>query len=459
MAEGGKEPVFSMGEDTPLPFLTEKPRVMYDYFKQRFAQVTNPPIDSLREGVVMSLDTYLGAKGNLLTEVAEHAKQIKVSSPVLNEANLQEIKEGEIAHKEISLLYPESMDMQKAIRNITNQAANAAMQGKQMIILSDKGMNREMNYVPALLATGAVHHRLIKDGVRLKASIIVETGQCWSTHHFATLIGYGASAICPYLTLETVRQQFQQRTAKKGQDNLTIEQAQKNYKRAVDNGILKILSKMGISLISSYQGAQIFEIIGLSQTVVDAAFVGTASQVGGLTMPDLEKEMKAFKAQAYDEDLQRLRNAGFFREKGGGEYHFNSKIMVQNLHKALENNDYDHYRLYEDELSKRPPTALRDLLTFNSPRAPVPLEQVEAVPEICQRFFTGGMSLGALSPEAHETIAIAMNRIGGMSNSGEGGEDKRRYLTINDVNADGQSVTFSHLNGLRNGDSASSGIK
>lgn len=207
-------------------------------------------------------------------------------------------------------------------------------------------------------------------------------------------------------------------------------QVQKNYKRAIDNGLLKILSKMGISLLSSYQGAQIFEILGLSQGVVDVAFAGTASKVGGLTMSDLEKEMKTFKDQGYDEGLKRLVNAGFFRDKPGGEYHFNSKTMVKNLHKALEDKDYDHYKLYEEELSKRPPTALRDLLTFNSDRDPISVDEVESVADICKRFFTGGMSLGALSPEAHETIAIAMNRIGGMSNSGEGGEDKRRFLTI-----------------------------
>lgn len=310
-----------------------------------------------------------------------------------------------------------------------------------------------------MLATGAIHHRLIKDGLRLNGSIIVNTAQCWSTHHFATLIGYGASAICPYLTWETIRQEFLGRKVKKGEDNLSMVQVQKNYKRAIDNGLLKILSKMGISLLSSYQGAQIFEILGLSQSVVDVAFNGTASQVGGLTMSDLEREMMTFKEQACDEGLKKLINAGFFRDKPGGEYHFNSKTMVKNLHKALEDKDYDHYKLYEEELSKRPPTALRDLLTFDSQRDPVPIDQVEAVAEICKRFFTGGMSLGALSPEAHETIAIAMNRIGGMSNSGEGGEDKRRFLKINDVAVDGKSMTFPHLNGLKNGDTANSGIK
>lgn len=461
MSVAGKEPVFSMGEDTPLPFLTERPRVMHDYFKQRFAQVTNPPIDSLREGVVMSLDTYLGAKGNILKEEPEHARQIKLESPVLNEANLSEIMESEIPHHELSLLYEAdaSTTMEQKLSQICDEAAEAVKNGKQIVVISDKGMQADKYYVPALLATGAIHHRLIKDGLRLKGSIIVNTAQCWSTHHFATLIGYGASAICPYLTWETIRQEFLGRKVKKGEDNLSMVQVQQNYKRAIDNGLLKILSKMGISLLSSYQGAQIFEIIGLSQSVVDVAFKGTASQVGGLTMSDLEREMTTFKEQAYDEGLKKLINAGFFRDKPGGEYHFNSKTMVKNLHKALEDKDYDHYKLYEEELSKRPPTALRDLLTFESQRDPVPIDQVEAVADICKRFFTGGMSLGALSPEAHETIAVAMNRIGGMSNSGEGGEDKRRFLKINDVAVDGKSMTFPHLNGLKNGDTANSGIK
>lgn len=242
-------------------------------------------------------------------------------------------------------------------------------------MISDKGLNKDKNYVPALLATGAIHHRLIKEGIRLNASIIVETGQCWSTHHYATLIGYGASAICPYLTFETIRHEFKNRTVKPGQEEITLEQAQKNYKKAVDDGILKILSKMGISLISSYQGAQIFEIIGISQKVVDVSFIGTASQVGGMTMDDLEREMKTFKENAFQPEIQKLRQAGFFREQGKkGEYHFNSKTMVQNLHKALYENDYNHYKLYEEELAKRPPTALRDLLTFDSARAPIPIE-------------------------------------------------------------------------------------
>lgn len=238
-----------------------------------------------------------------------------------------------------------------------------------------------------------------------------------------------------------------------------MEQAQKNYRYAIDKGVLKILSKMGISLLSSYQGAQIFEIVGLSQSIVDVAFKGTASQVGGLNVSDIEKEIKMFTEPAYNENLKKLVNAGFFRDKAGGEYHFNSKTMVKNLHKALNDKDYDHYKLYEEELSKRPPVALRDLLTFTSEREPVPVDQVESVVDICKRFYTGGMSLGALSPEAHETIAIAMNRLGGMSNSGEGGEDKKRFITITDVAADGTSLTFPNLNGLKNGDLANSSIK
>ena len=211
--------------------------------------------------------------------------------------------------------------------------------------------------------------------------------------------------------------------------------------------------------MSSYHGAQIFEIIGLSNEVCETAFKGSASKVGGLTLSDLEKETDRFLEQAYSPELKALENAGFFREKKGGEYHFNSLQMVKNLHKAIHDKDYDHYKLYEEELSKRPPVALRDLFTFKSDKQPVSIDDVESIENICARFFTGGMSLGALSPEAHETIAIAMNRIGGMSNSGEGGEDKRRFKTIDDVDSNGKSEVFSHLNGLKNGDSANSGIK
>ena len=216
---------------------------------------------------------------------------------------------------------------------------------------------------------------------------------------------------------------------------------------------------MGISLLTSYHGAQIFEIIGLSNEVCQKAFKGSASKVGGMTLDDIEKETQQFLNNAYHPQLKALENAGFFREKKGGEYHFNSLNMVKNLHKAINDKDYDHYKLYEEELSKRPPVALRDLFTFKSDREPVNIDEVESIENICKRFFTGGMSLGALSPEAHETIAIGMNRIGGMSNSGEGGEDKRRYEVINDVDEKGNSKVFSHLNGLKNGDIANSGIK
>ena len=219
------------------------------------------------------------------------------------------------------------------------------------------------------------------------------------------------------------------------------------------------MSKMGISLLSSYQGGQIFEIIGLSPEVVDVAFRGSVSRVGGMNFSDIEKEVKIFQDLGYNEDLKKLINQGFFRARAGGEYHFNSSDAVKFLHKAINDKDYDHYKLYEDHLSKRPPTSMRDLVEFNSKREPIPVDEVEGVADICKRFVTGGMSLGALSPEAHETLAIAMNRIGGLSNSGEGGEDRKRYGSINDADVDGNSKEFHYLNGLKNGDTASSGIK
>jgi|TARA_B110000285_G_C15123239_1_gene618563 glutamate synthase (ferredoxin) len=253
MADEGKEATFSMGEDTPLAFISQKPRVLYDYFKQRFAQVTNPPIDPLREGLVMSLDSVIGKKGNILQPKAEEARQIKLDSPVLNESNLEEIRsKQEFNTQEISLLFGLNEDLSKQIKKICDDSVEAVKNGSEIIIISDKGITDQQIYIPPVIATGAIHHRLIDEGLRSKASIVVETAQCWSTHHFAVLIGYGASAICPYLTFETIRQN--QDKQKKGSE-LTMVQRQMNYKKSIEAGILKILSKIGISCLSSYQGA------------------------------------------------------------------------------------------------------------------------------------------------------------------------------------------------------------
>ncbi|MDJ0554991.1 MAG: glutamate synthase-related protein [Microcoleaceae cyanobacterium MO_207.B10] len=484
MANLGKEPTFCMGDDIPLAVLSGRPHLLYDYFKQRFAQVTNPPIDPLREGMVMSLNMLLGKRGNLLEISPENARLLKVQSPVLNEAELREIRESEFAVETLSTVFavangPEGLET--AVNKLCEQAATAVKNGKEIIILSDKfegGISAEFAYIPPLLAVGAVHHHLIKERLRMKTSLVVETAQCWSTHNFACLIGYGASAVYPYLALESVRAWWSSSTVQKQMERgkitkITIEEAQKNYRKAVEAGLLKILSKMGISLLSSYQGAQIFEAIGIGGDLLELAFRGTTSRVGGLTVAELAQEVISFHSRAFPElNIKKLENYGFVQYRPGGEYHMNSPEMAKALHKAVatfekgngngkqpEKEGYDHYEVYRKSLQERPITALRDLLDFNSHFPSVPIEEVEPAAEIMKRFCTGGMSLGALSREAHETLAIAMNRINGKSNSGEGGEDPTRFKVLDDVDGQGLSPLFPHLKGLRNGDTASSAIK
>lgn len=487
MASTGKEPTFCMGDDTPLAVLSERPHLLYDYFKQRFAQVTNPPIDPLREGMVMSLSLLLGERGNLLEAKPEFAHLLKISSPVLNEGELNAIRASEFAFRELSTLYKIAWGpdgLKEAVINLCQQAAEAVRSGKKILILSDRilptpdnngngGINADYTYIPPLLAVGAVHHHLIREGLRMKASIIVDTAQCWSTHHFACLIGYGASAVCPYLALESVRQWWAsaktQNMMERGKiPAISITKAQANYRKAVQDGLLKILSKMGISLLSSYQGAQIFEAIGIGADLLQLGFAGTVSQVGGLSVRELAQEVNYFHSRAFPElTAKKLENFGFVQFRPGGEYHMNNPEMSKALHKAVasfdissgDNQGFSLYEVYRKFLLERPVTALRDLLEFKSDRSPIPIEEVEPTEAIMKRFCTGGMSLGALSREAHEVLAIAMNRIGGKSNSGEGGEDPVRFKVLDDVDENGYSPQFPHLKGLRNGDTASSAIK
>ncbi len=468
MAQDGKEPIFCMGDDAPLAVLSQRPHLLYDYFKQRFAQVTNPPIDPLREGTVMSLAMCLGEKANLLLATPEAAHQIKVQSPVINEAELEELQNLGFASAKLDMLFSVNSGangLKEAIAELSDAAVAAVRGGAKLVILSDRNLSAENAYIPPLLAVGAVHHRLSTEGLRMKASIVVDTAQCWSTHHFACLIGYGASAICPYLAFETTRHwwgkaktqmQMQQGKIKA----LSISQVQDSYRKAVEAGLLKILSKMGISLLSSYSGAQIFEAIGLGEEVITNCFKGTVSRVGGLNFADIASELFSFHAQAFPElQIKKLENYGFVQYRPTGEYHMNSPEMAKALHKAVAGDGYDHYEVYRSQLQNRTPTALRDLLEFKSDRPSISLEEVEPVTEILSRFCTGAMSLGALSREAHEVLAIAMNRVGGKSNCGEGGEDPIRYLPINDVDDNGVSASFPHLKGLKNGDTANSAIK
>ncbi|MBE9243178.1 glutamate synthase large subunit [Microcystis aeruginosa LEGE 00239] len=474
MAEQGKEPTFCMGDDTPLAVLSSKPHLLYDYFKQRFAQVTNPPIDPLRESLVMSLTMYLGRRGNILKLGVDDAHLLKLDSPLLNNAELVKVKTSSYKTAELSTLYDLTTGpggLETAIAHLCAEAAKKVASGAEILILSDRTapIDEKTSYIPPLLAVGAVHHHLIRSHLRLKASIVIDTAQCWSTHHFACLIGYGASAVCPYLALETIAQWWIEPKTQKLMENgkleaISLEKALINYRKSVEAGLLKILSKMGISLLSSYHGAQIFEAIGLSADLVKLAFNGTTSRVGGLSIAEVDQEAIAFHSKAFPNlTAKKLENYGFVNYRPGGEYHMNSPEMAKALHKAVaahsQGEGYDHYETYRQILQQRPVTALRDLLEFNSDRASIAIEAVESIESILQRFCTGGMSLGALGREAHETLAIAMNRIGGKSNSGEGGEDPIRYTSLNDVDVEGHSVTMPHLNGLKNGDTANSAIK
>ncbi len=486
MASTGKEATFCMGDDIPLAVLSSRPHLLYDYFKQRFAQVTNPAIDPLREGMVMSLNMFLGKRGNLLEVTSQDARLLKISSPVLNDAELEGIRDSGFESATLPTLW--ALDKGQsglaiAVNDLCQAAASAVKEGKQILILSDRqfgGIAPTKAGIPPLLAVGAVHHYLISQGLRMDASLVADTGQCWSTHHFACLIGYGASAVCPYLTLESVRSWWSSTAVQKAMErgkmeSLSMEDARENYRKAVEGGLLKILSKMGISLLSSYQGAQIFEAIGIGGDLLELGFKGTASQIGGLQVADLARETIAFHQKGFPEmNAKKLENYGFIQYRPGGEYHMNNPEMAKALHKAvasfnqetgfLNSTGYDHYEVYQKYLHERPVTALRDLLDFQSDRSPIPIEEVEPVETIVKRFCTGGMSLGALSREAHETLAIAMNRFGGKSNSGEGGEDPMRFKVLDDVEAkgngqDARSKLFPHLKGLRNGDTASSAIK
>ncbi len=476
MAQEGKEPTFCMGDDAPLAVLSGRPHLLYDYFKQRFAQVTNPPIDPLREKLVMSLVTQLGRHSNLLLDQGEKSLLLKFDSPVINQAELDCIYSSGLVTTNLSTLYPITDGpggLQAAVTRLCQQAAAAVQAGAEILVLSDRRdsngnlthLDAEHSYIPPLLAIGAMHHHLIEAGLRLQTSLVVDTAQCWSTHHFACLIGYGATAICPYLALETVCQWWSADKTQNLMANgkvapITIAAAQAKYRKAVEDGLLKILSKMGISLITSYRAAQIFEAIGIGADLLQLGFKGTTSRVGGLSVADLAQEVIAFHQQAFPElTVKKLQNFGFVQFRPGGEYHMNNPEMSKALHKAVVNKSYDHYEVYRQHLEHRPVTALRDLLDFQSDRSSIPLDEVEPATAIVQRFCTGGMSLGALSREAHEVLAIAMNRIGGKSNSGEGGEDPVRFKVLGDVDEQGRSGLLPHLKGLQNGDTASSAIK
>ena len=496
MAGSGKETTYSMGDDAPIAALSTRPQPLYNYFKQRFAQVTNPPIDPLREGVVMSLATTLGKKESIYKVSEKGARLIHLESPVLNDSEMAVIKdfaeEQNGGFKQCTLttrfdikLGPEGI--KSALDKLCDEAVAAVRSGVEVVILSDFAEDQsvldETSYIPPLLAVGAVHHKLIDEGLRMDAGIIAQTGGAWSTHHFACLVGYGANAVHPYLALETVKQWHGQEKVQKMMDSgkltrTSLDEAQQNYRKAVEDGLLKILSKMGISLLTSYSGAQIFEAIGLGEETIARSFKGTTSRIGGLSLEDIAIETVTMRPEVADAK-RKLMNFGFYKPVPAlGEYHANSADLAKMLHDAigldkkvsaasnrdeLENDGVKprsvaNYEIFKKSLQTAPLSNIRDLLDFDSDRPSIPISEVESASSIMSRFCTGAMSLGALSREAHETLAIAVNRIGGKSNSGEGGEDVIRGKPIMDVDEKGRSATFPHLAGLKNGDSANSYI-
>jgi len=479
MSNGGKETLFSLGDDTPLAVLSSQPRSLYDYFKQRFAQVTNPPIDPLREGVVMGLEMTVGKRHDLaLAPSEELADVLTVATPVLNAAQLGEIRAAKPTAT-VSTLYPIAAGpdgLRRAVEELCAQAEQAVRDGAEAVLLSDfrkGGRTADLTFVPPLLAVGAVHHHLIRAGLRMRASILVETAQAWSTHHIACLVGYGASAVHPYMLWSAVRFLYESDKSAKMREqgklnDISLRASLVNTRKALEAGVLKILSKIGISLLSSYHGAQIFEAIGIGDQLVETAFRGTPSRVGGLTPPELAEEVAEWHATAFGGAAppERLLNYGFVKFYAKKEHHENTPPMSKMLHKALDSYEAgdwdkgrDQYKLFNDAVAAAPPATLRDMLEMVSDREPISIDEVEPVEAIMRRFATGGMSLGALSREAHETLAMGVNRAGARSNSGEGGEDEARWTAVSDSDDHGNSPSWPHLKGLQDGDIASSKIK
>jgi len=429
LAEDESEAVGSMGDDAPVAVLSRRVRSLYDYFRQQFAQVTNPPIDPLRESIVMSLQTMIAPESNVFTPSREHARHIALSSPVLSQRKLRQIvsmKELGVNTEHMDLQYDPAEGLERALLRLSDQAEQAVRSGKNVLMLSDRYLVRGRLPVHALLATGAIHQRLVQAGLRCRCNLVVETGTARDAHHFACLIGYGATAVYPYMAYQTLFDLMKKGAVK--MDAQARLELGRSYRRGIQKGLFKIMSKMGISTIMSYRGAQLFEVVGLSDAVVDLCFRGTVSRIQGAGFDDLQEDQLQLAARAFD-PREELEQGGLHKYVHGGEYHMYNPDVVATLQSAVITGEYERYRLFASLVNERPVSCLRDMFRLAAGREPVPLEEVEPVEAILQRFDSAGMSLGALSPEAHEALAIAMNRLGARSNSGEGGEDPERYGT------------------------------
>ena len=430
MATNASEGISAMGIDTPLPVLDKKHQPLFNYFKQLFAQVTNPPIDAIREKVVTATRVFAGEEGNLLEEKPENCHVLQINNPILTNTDLMKIRnikeESHIKVMTLSLVYYKNTSLEKAIDRLFVEVDRAHRDGVNIIILSDRGVDEYHVAIPSLLAVSAVHHHLVDTRKRTSLSVILESGEPREVHHFATLLGYGASAINPYLAYEAIDDLIKTGMLKKD-----YYAAVNDYNEAVLSGIVKIASKMGISTIQSYMGAQIFEAIGIDEKVIDKYFTNTVSRIGGITLKDIEEEVNDLHDQAFDplgldSDLT-LDSVGRHKMRSGGEQHLYNPLTIHLLQESTRTGDYNKFKEYTAQVnSEHREATLRDLLTFKYPKKGIPIEEVESVDSIVTRFKTGAMSYGSISQEAHETLALAMNALHGKSNSGEGGEAPER---------------------------------
>jgi glutamate synthase (NADPH/NADH) large chain len=432
MSESGVEPIGSMGNDTPMSVFSDKPQRLFSYFRQHFAQVTNPAIDPIREGLVMALTNYIGSVSkNILVENPEHCRSIKFASPIITNTDLGKIKDyrrEEFTHATIPMLFRASQGgkgLQAALDKICQMAEKAVDDGNNYIILSDRGVSIENAAIPSLLATAAIHHHLIKAKKRMQIGLIVETGEAREVMHFALLLGYGASVINPYVCFAAIDD-----LVERGQVEGSYSQAREKYIKAVDKGLMKVLSKMGISTLRSYHGAQIFEAVGISSDVIERYFTGTTSRIGGVGFDEIAREALEYHQKAFDEQLPKgpYDNAGVYAFRKYGEKHAWNPETIGLLQWATAQNDYEKYKEYSRKVERdnRKPLFLRGFLKYRTGKA-IDVSQVESVEAITKRFVTGAMSYGSISKEAHEALALAMNELGGRSNTGEGGEDAKRF--------------------------------
>ncbi|MEJ7605880.1 MAG: glutamate synthase large subunit, partial [Bryobacteraceae bacterium] len=442
MAVNGEEAIGSMGVDTPLACLSDKPQPLFNYFKQLFAQVTNPPIDPIREELVMSLTSYIGNERNILDESEEHCHLLKLAHPILTNWDLEKMRRvstGELLASTLPMLYNVNgggLELERALDSLCKRATFAIQNGYSVLILSDRGVDDESAPIPSLLALTAVHNHLVREGKRTQVALIIESGEPREVQHFCVLIGYGASAVNPYLAIETLEDLS---TRNLLPPNYTFEKALKHYKKAINKGLLKVFSKMGISTLQSYRGAHIFEAIGLNKGLVDKYFTGTPSRIEGIGLEVLAREAQLKHEHAFrpmTEVDTELETGGNYQYRVRGEYHLFNPLTVSKLQHATAQSSYETYKQYSELINNqsRQLCTLRGLMKLKTAGEPIQLDEVEPASEIVKRFATGAMSYGSISKEAHETLAIAMNRIKGRSNTGEGGEDADRFIA--DANGD-----------------------